>query len=218
MSPLHTSAQSAKSRSKSPTLIVCLAIRCTTDTLFSPSQCPTAEDIKRFVATLAARIKTRIRGKEVASLCTVQSWLKLFELYGIFTWGRAFRYVYDDQLRLQIKAFLDQEVRKGNLFRGRWFKQQWLGFMTLKLMATNYLESAIKNGCRSWDVILLQVLTVALQSACSCRSGDIARSNSWTGEEFLKWEDIVLDLPAGKTNLQDLRCIVTLKYEKDYKY
>jgi hypothetical protein len=85
-------------------------------------------------------------------------------------------------------------------------------------MARAFIDDAIVNGCRSWDIKILKLLGVVLQCACASRSGDIARSEGYTGLECLLYEDITLALSPGGSTVQDLRGEVVLKYEKAHKY
>ncbi|KIV96346.1 hypothetical protein PV10_00227 [Exophiala mesophila] len=182
-----------------------------------PEKCPTGEDLLRFAVTVASRVKTRIRGKKIASVNSVKAWILGFLTYGTFKWGKEFKQQVDVQLHVKIKAYLDQEVKNGNLYRGKWYQQAWLGFMTMKVMTTKYLDAALRNGCRSWDIVILKVLALSLQSACGTRSGDIGRAGHYQGQEYMQWKDITLTLPHDKASFQDLRCKVVIQYEKSYK-
>jgi hypothetical protein len=170
------------------------------------------------VATLTRRIKPGITGKNAASLITVNKYWSSTVKFCDFTFGKEFREQYDDQQQLRIKTYLDQEVKRGNLFRGKWSEPQWIGFNTLQEMGLRFLRAALNDGCFSWDIVINRYMSVLLQSACAARPGDVARSGGYKDKECACWGDIRLELEPGGSTINDLRGMVTLRYTKDKKY
>jgi hypothetical protein len=112
-------------------------------------------------------------------------------------------------------------VTKRKLIHGTWFKKQWVSFMILLEMAKRWFTYALTNGTHSWDITLLKVTSVVLQSALSSRSGDITRSQLYEGLECLCWKDITLRLDdaSDKSNpsIQDLKGTFLLRFTKGAK-
>lgn len=72
-----------------------------------------------------------------------------------------------------------------------------------------YLSSeVIIEGTRSWDKIMLQVLSLVLMTATAVRAGDIARSDMYKGEEYVYWSDV--ELKATGLEFKDLRMRLSL--------
>lgn len=207
-----------KEYAKSPTFILPQSYRLLTVLLsHSKNTCPNAEEIFRFVTTLAQRIKAIIKGKEVASLTTIKQYWRTMVTHCDFTFGKQFRDQYDRQVCLKINAHLDQEVRKGHLFRGRFHKAQWIGFTTLKKMCLAFLYTAYNDGCSSWDIIFNRYISVLLQSVCVARPGDVSVSRLYDGPECLCWCDIRLKLPDDGKTVNDMQGMVTVRWTKGHK-
>ncbi|KAK7924686.1 hypothetical protein PG985_006740 [Apiospora marii] len=105
-----------------------------------------------------------------------------------------------------------------------WHKRQWLGFQVIKKMASTWLETAIKEGCLSWDHVLIKLLGVLLQASCSSRSGDIARTTLYKGTECLCYKYLELKFKPGSRQAGDLDDVqkltlkATLEYTKGNKH
>lgn len=93
--------------------------------------------------------------------------------------------------------------------------------MILLEMAKRWFTYALTNGTHSWDITLLKVTSVVLQSPLSSRSGDITRSQLYGGLESLCWKDITLRLDdaSDKSNpsIQDLKGTFLLCFTKGAK-
>ncbi|KAH9223686.1 hypothetical protein DL95DRAFT_453629 [Leptodontidium sp. 2 PMI_412] len=183
------------------------------------SVCPTGEEIFRFVDTMTRHIVPVIVGKQVPSLTTIQSVWYLFIKMLTFRHNNL-KDNYGRREMERITVHLDQLVKRGLLVKGRWFKKQWLGFRVVEKLAHAWLGKAILQGCISWDKVLLKLLNVVLLSALAARSGDVARSHLYKGDEALCWQDIELTLSGEETeglSVQNLRAKVNLKYLKGRK-
>ncbi|KAI0194052.1 hypothetical protein EV127DRAFT_478660 [Xylaria flabelliformis] len=79
-------------------------------------------------------------------------------------------------------------------------EKQWVTSDIIQILIQALLQDAIKNGTPSWDIVIMNVLNLLLQSIRACRSGDICRSNHYTGKECLCWKDIVIrqDISNGQ--------------------
>jgi hypothetical protein len=63
-------------------------------------------------------------------------------------------------------------VKEGKLLRGKWSKGQWLGVV----LARAWLQTALDNGCLSWDVQISRLLSLSLVVGLACRGGEVALS------------------------------------------
>lgn len=100
-------------------------------------------------------------------------------------------------------------------------------------MVYEYLDDAFYNGCRNWDVVLSNCLSVVLVAALSCRSGDVHLSPKYDEKSrcWLRWEHIEITLkratlrptrvvPEGldvNACIKDMRLSVELHYVKGHK-
>jgi len=179
--------------------------------------CPTGDDIFRYIDTISRHVKTPIAGKPGASLSTMQGiWNTLIN---VLTFRhRELKDHYGSHDVLRIKVHLDQLVKRDLLFKGKWYKRQWVGFLVLqKLAATTWLETNVAEGCLSWDRALLKLLAIVLQSALAARSGDVARTQDYQGMACLCYKDVELTLAPQQLGVQHLRGKFTMRYSKAKK-
>ena len=170
---------------------------------------------------MTRRVKSGLIGKHAPSLSVIQGiWYRLIRFLQFHHRDLNDHYGKTEQLR--ISTHLDQLVKRGLLVKGQWFKKLWLGFLVVKKLATCWIETALADGCLSWDRVLLKLLGNILQSALAARAGDVARSMLYTGCQYLAYEHIELKLESpdmdGPFSVQQLRGRFTLKYRKGKKY
>ncbi|KIX03167.1 uncharacterized protein Z518_06718 [Rhinocladiella mackenziei CBS 650.93] len=181
-----------------------------------PAQCPSGENIFRFIATIAARTRSRYPDRQAPGLRTIQKF-----------WYEAVRWLnfeypnvkdnYGPREFERIKTYLEQQVKAGKLSKGYWREKQWAGFMIFQKLVSDYMRSALLNGCNTWDIVILRLLGVALQVACSSRPGDVARTHGYDGLECLTWENVELTADENATSVQQLRAKLTLRFAKGQK-
>jgi hypothetical protein len=187
---------------------------------YSITNCPTGEMIFRYIDTMSRHVKPRVVGKPSASLSTLQAiW---YDLISILTFRHGdLKDHYGPRDVLRINVHLDQLVKRGVLFKGRWFKKQWVGFLVVQRLAENWLEKNIAEGCLSWDRVLYKLLGIILQSALAARCGDIARSSLYQAMECVCYEDIELtlapQLSQGQLSVQQLTGTFKMRYTKGKK-
>ena len=190
-----------------------------TDISVSMKQCPTGEQIFRFLDVMSRRTTTNLIGKMVPSLATIKHLWKRLISYLTFH-HQDLRKNYNAYWVTRISTNLDQLAAQKLLIRGRWRKAQWLGFRTLHTMARAWVESALRDGCPSWDLVLLRLLGVVLLASCTARAGDVARTGEYTGMECLCWKHVEMTVqdPSQSLSVQNLRLKITLEYTKGHKY
>lgn len=131
---------------------------------------------------------------------------------------RDIRQFYTTQDELRIKGILRDLVANGDLTKGRWFVRHWLGYQALRQLATCYLRQALQRGCNSWDRVLRDVSIFVLQSACSCRIGDILLTQGYSKDKCLHWTDVQLRLLDGQPpTIQNITGVIKLRFTKDEK-
>ncbi|KAF2221497.1 hypothetical protein BDZ85DRAFT_320676 [Elsinoe ampelina] len=181
-------------------------------------QCPSGEQIFRFIDVRARHTRPGLKGKTQPSLSVIRGiWRRLIDLL-------KFRHEdlptnYTTYWVNRIGMHLDQLVTQKVLVRGTWFKRQWLGYKVIHRISEVWIDRALAEGCLSWDRVLLKLLGVVLQASCACRSGDIARSSLYTGMECLCWEHLSLTFKDNKRtgSVDDLSLKVTLEFTKGHK-
>lgn len=184
---------------------------------YSIDTCPSGELIFRFIDTRVKETAPVGPGKLVPSLATIVGvWRTLISLLTFRHRDLESHYTKYDVSH--IHTHLDQLVMQKKLIRGRWHKKQWLGVVVIQRIARNWLERALTEGTKSWDAVLIKLLGVVLQVACSSRSGDVARTAGYTGSECLCWRHIELTLePGAELSVQNLRGKLTLEFTKGHK-
>lgn len=119
----------------------------------SPANCPSGELIYRYIKTLCRNTQTNIRGKSAPNLSTIEClWVYAIE-YLKFT----YRDLKDNYGAFEIKrieTMLDQQVSAGKLYKGIWFKRQWLGFVMIQRLTSTFVKEALQSGCASWDKVI----------------------------------------------------------------
>ena len=175
---------------------------------------PSGETIFRYIDTMARHMKPHHHGKEAVSLATI--WNALYRMIALLRFRhRDLDYGPTDLLR--ITTHLKQLVQRRLLFKGNWVRKQWVGIMMLQRLASKWLQSAISDGCQSWDVVLQRLMTVLLQSAVAGRSEEIGMSPGYVNE-YMRYEDIELSLSSHRPPTSaSLPAKITLKYLKGHK-
>lgn len=106
---------------------------------------------------------------------------------------------------------------EGSLTRGRRRKEyHWIGASMVEKMSRAWFQTALEDGCLSWDITIHKALMVVLQSALACRSVDITRSRGYT-EESMRWDDIKMKLTHGDDSLDGVQLTCIIKFEKGHK-
>lgn len=86
----------------------------------------------------------------------------------------------------------------------------------IRKMSVALINDAEQNGTLSWDVTLSRVLSLVLQATVAGRSGDVARSRQYYGQEFLQYGHITIKL-VSKNDSERLVAILDLKNCKGFK-
>lgn len=174
---------------------------------------PTADTLIRFTDTIVKHINIVVKDKPAPQFRTLRVGLdRLIEAL-IFKYPD-FKLSRNDSIR--IDTVLDALAKEKKVLRGRWRKNQWLGVNMLEKMSRAWLQEALDDGCRSWDVQLHKLFSIVLVSALGCRSGEVARTDR-SVEEYMRWSHIELKLAAGRATIDDLEANITLCYEKGKK-
>ena len=117
----------------------------------------------------------------------------------------------------QIKAVLLDLLEQGILTKDETRTAMWIGSRMVFLMTKALFEDAIKNGCKGWDCVLQSALSLSLMVGTGGRSGDLGRTAGYTAGECLKWGDITMKVGKNSKHLEDLHCLVRLRYVKGRK-
>jgi hypothetical protein len=184
----------------------------------SVDSCPSGENIIRYAYNIVANTQSNLTGKGAPSLSTVQGiWIATIEYL-------KFRYIdfkenYTSHEVKRVSVFFEQQVQLGNLTRGLWRRRQWLGFLMIQKLVTEYVSHQLLTGCPNFDTVILRTLGVVLQCACAARPGDVAKTLGYEVYESLRFGDVELVLQQSSTpaTVQHLRGKVTLRFTKNKK-
>ncbi|CAK1367757.1 unnamed protein product [Cercospora beticola] len=152
----------------------------------------TGEDLFRFFGSVVKHLKGRGYNTKLPNLRTLENGIKVLTYYGTYTYSTKDGYEFTKQHQARIKVLWDDLIKSSQAIKGRSRKQSWLGYRTLEHMIRTFIEDATSNGTYNWDVTIAKCLSVVLPAATVSRSGDVARTSAYTGEEYLKWEDVRL--------------------------
>ena len=145
---------------------------------------------------------------------TIVRGVSILLAYGHFKWSD-FKMGSHESARF--KVFLDQAVKDGKIKTGKWRKSTWIGFAVLSRLVSSYLSHNIKHGSLNWDITIAKCLSLVLISALGARSGDVARSLHYKGQEYLQWRHVQLHLVGSQPSLANVRATITLQYQKFHK-
>ena len=107
----------------------------------------------RYIDTMTRRVKSGVIGKHAPSLSVIKGiWYRLIRFLQFYHQDLNDHYEKLEQMR--ISTHLDQLVKRGLSVKGKWFKKLWLGFLVLKKLVACWIETALANGCLSWDRVL----------------------------------------------------------------
>lgn len=180
----------------------------------SENTIPDGTHVYRFIDTISHRLKPRGKGKPVVSLGTIRVGLQhlipaLVEHYDGFDVSK--------QMRLKCDSLLNTLVKEGVLTKGRWRQRQWVGFQTILRMCDTWMQTALQEGCSSWDTKISRQLSILLIAAFASRNGDVTRSMLYRSLECLTFKDITLTFCGGGNTVNDLSMDVVLRFVKGYK-
>lgn len=183
----------------------------------SKNECPKVEDIERFILVLTDCIKPKIEGKGKLSLSTMQNILEL--VVDLFTFMfQEFPVTYGQRGNRRMESLLDQLVKEDKLIKGRWSKRPRFKFKTIHRIARCWIESALNQGCSSWDRRWMSLAAMVLQAACAARAGEVLLARGYTNYECVCWRNIRITLEnSDHPTVQDLRVSVRLRFTKEYK-
>ncbi|KAL8714820.1 MAG: hypothetical protein Q9220_001333 [cf. Caloplaca sp. 1 TL-2023] len=132
-----------------------------------------------------------------------QYWFELFKQYATVTLG----------IENRAKLLDDGQITKDPVR-----EKQWLTCQIVKKLATAIFSDAVQQGTVNWDTILAGTFSLVVQAAMASRSSDFMRSAHYTGDEYLKWQDMELVATASDDdNMLVFKMMVKLLYRKGHK-
>lgn len=119
---------------------------------------------------------------------------------------------------LRIDVTIQKLLDDGQITKDPVREKQWLTCQIVKKLATAVMSDAVQQGTQSWDVTLAGTFSLVLQAAMASRSGDFKRSAHYTGDEYLKWQDIELVATVSDDNNELVfKMMIKLFYRKGHK-
>jgi hypothetical protein len=178
----------------------------------------TGDDLIRFFDSIIGKLKPSIKAKPVPSADIVRNALISLSSYGTFTYPEASGYKLTARDGVRLQTWVDDAVKSGRLIKGRWKRRVWLNFTIVSRMTKAWLDHYDKYGTRNWDLIIAKHLSIVLVSSLGMRVGDVTRSSSYHGLEYLKYKDVKLRIEGdGEAKLENIRACITLCYTKGKK-
>jgi hypothetical protein len=178
------------------------------------SKTPTGEDVIRFISRLPSHLQSRHSDGKIAWTMIKNARMQL---------DRALTFHYSDyklsrHVALRIDATIQKLLDDGQITKDPVREKQWLTCQIVKKLATAVISDAVQQGTRSWDMTLAGTFSLVLQAAMASRSGDFTRSAHYTGDEYLKWQDIQL-VATGSNDNNGLvfKMLIKLSYRKYHK-
>ncbi|CAN9090859.1 unnamed protein product [Alternaria alternata] len=178
-----------------------------------PGTMPTVEHIIRFIYAFPEYISAR-------SPSGMVSWSTLTD--GIARVIKSIQFTHPD-FRVksgeaaQIKAVLADLLNKNVITKDRGREARWISSRLVFLITTAYIQNAADHGCRTWDYVLQGALGLSLMLATGGRSGDLAKSVGWKGDQFAKYRDFAVTLVEDEAGNEVFECVAALRYTKGYK-
>jgi hypothetical protein len=116
----------------------------------------------------------------------------------------------------KIESLLNQLVKDGLLYKGKWRKYNRVGFKTVLAMADAWLSAGLIDGVLSWDTHLSKLLSIVLVSAFASRCGDVVRTMLYKGMEAVTFADLIIQYQGGDQE-ENLTMNVCLRFVKCFK-
>jgi hypothetical protein len=179
-----------------------------------PQTGPDHRTIIRFIDTLV----NHIRGRELNAPVPLRTTVKR----GVLTMISSLTFEYPKFTLSthecgKIDALVDGLADEGKLARGRKRERyEWIGMNLVEKMSRSWLQTALDDGCLSWDIIIHKALGVVLQASLVCRGGEIARSKNYI-VEYMQWSHLEMKLAEGENTIDGVQLDVCLKFEKGKK-
>ena len=70
------------------------------------------------------------------------------------------------------------------LIAGKWIHPNRVRFNTLLALTDASMNAGLAEGVTSWDTYISRQLSIVLISSLASRSGDVARTRAYTGQEM----------------------------------
>jgi hypothetical protein len=78
------------------------------------------------------------------------------------------------------------------------------------------MNAGLVEGVTSWDTYISRQLSIVLISSLASCSGDVVRTQAYTGMECCLFRDLALSFEGGN-NIEHLSMNVCLRFVKGYK-
>jgi hypothetical protein len=96
--------------------------------------------------------------------------------------------------------------------------RQYITARILKRIVATLISGVLTSGITSWDKVLSKVLFLVLQAALVARAGDMARSQAYEGQEYIRFEHVQIKLVRTTNGNEALVGLVKMEYWKGEKY
>jgi hypothetical protein len=134
--------------------------------------------------------------------------------------GRAITLKYPDRAtsrndKLKVDAAVQELLDTDQVTNDPVREKLWIGCVMIQKLATAVLSDAVQQGTKNWDLTIASTFSIVLQAALASRSGETTRSAGYTGDEYMKWQDIELTATGDGSAF---KMTVKLLYRKGHKW
>jgi hypothetical protein len=120
-------------------------------------------------------------------------------------------------LKLHVASTIEGMWQMGKLTRAPARARNWVGVFWVRKLANALLVDALVDGTSSWDVTIHRILSIVLQAALPCRSGDIYPTHHATSS-FLCWNDVQIKFRGNSTEgVENLIAQITIRDHEGWK-
>ncbi|KAH5740176.1 hypothetical protein HBI18_048610 [Parastagonospora nodorum] len=174
---------------------------------------PTCESIIRFLYAYPKHLQSRSPSGSISYITMTAGLIALLDV--IKRQNIGFKLLAGESS--QIKAVFQDLLERGTLTKDAYRTGMWIGSRMVFLMTKALVEDAINHGCSSWDYVLQGALSLSLMVGTGARSGDLGRSAGYKSGQCLTWGDITIKVDKKSKGIEDLECLMRLRYIKGKK-
>ena len=126
-------------------------------------------------------------------------------------------FVYSAHDKSRTESIIKRLKNTGQLYRGVLNRRMRLSTVTMLKIINHSAYQAWRYGAVNWDLSLQDIYFAIMTTFTAGRVGDFVLSPGYTGDQYLKWESITIQLKEGCDTLDGASMRVELEYTKGRK-
>lgn len=96
--------------------------------------------------------------------------------------------------------------------------RQYITARILKRIIAALISNALTSGTTSWDKVMSKARSLVLQAALVARAGDMARTQAYEGQEYIRFEHVQIKLVRTTNGNEALVGLAKMEHWKGEKY